>query len=247
MKKILGLTIAALLVMALVGGGTWAYFSDPEESTGNTFSAGSLNMILTVDGEHLVGTGSFSETAGGDGLNGNVQFGELEPGDSGSILWVLYNDSDISGDLTIESTFAFTDGVAANEPEGDVTDPHINTAVTGDLAEFVGVKLQRGAGVDQTAAEADLVNNYLVGTASYYEEMSQLETALDGESQVMAADGGSDTIVYKLTFLIETDISDAGTGTNYLFGDTIEDGTADDNIIQGDTCNMGIVFTLTQS
>ena len=47
MKKILGLTIAALLVMALVGGGTWAYFSDVETSTGNVFTAGTLNLDLT--------------------------------------------------------------------------------------------------------------------------------------------------------------------------------------------------------
>ncbi len=47
MKKILGLTVAALLVMALVGGGTWAYFSDVETSTGNTFAAGTLDLKLT--------------------------------------------------------------------------------------------------------------------------------------------------------------------------------------------------------
>ena len=47
MKKILGLTIAALLVMALVGGGTWAYFSDVETSTENTFAAGTLDLKLT--------------------------------------------------------------------------------------------------------------------------------------------------------------------------------------------------------
>jgi len=50
MKKILGLTVAALLVMGLVGGGTWAYFSDPESSTGNTFAAGTLD--LEVDSEN---------------------------------------------------------------------------------------------------------------------------------------------------------------------------------------------------
>jgi predicted ribosomally synthesized peptide with SipW-like signal peptide len=246
MKKILGLSVVAMMIMAMVGGGTWAYFSDPEQSTGNTFTAGALNMILTVDGEQTVGTGSFAETAGGDGLDGNVQFGELEPGDQGSITWVLVNDSDISADLTIESTPVFTDGVAANEPEGNVSDPHANNGGgDGDLDEFVGVKLQRGVGADQTAAEAAFT--YILGDASYYAEMSQMEAILDAEAQTMAADGGNDTIVYKLTFLVETDITDAGTGTNYLFGDGVEDGTADDNIIQGDTCTLGIVFTLTQS
>ncbi|GAH38609.1 unnamed protein product [marine sediment metagenome] len=47
MKKILGLTVAALLVMGLVGGGTWAYFTDVETSTGNVLTAGTLNLDLT--------------------------------------------------------------------------------------------------------------------------------------------------------------------------------------------------------
>ena len=50
MKKILGLTVVALMVMGLVGGGTWAYFSDVETSTGNTFGAGTLD--LEVDSEN---------------------------------------------------------------------------------------------------------------------------------------------------------------------------------------------------
>ena len=50
MKKILGLTVVALMVMGLVGGGTWAYFSDVETSAGNTFGAGTLD--LQVDSEN---------------------------------------------------------------------------------------------------------------------------------------------------------------------------------------------------
>jgi len=49
MKKILGLTIAALLVMGLVGGGTWAYFTDVETSTGNTFAAGTLDLEVDTE------------------------------------------------------------------------------------------------------------------------------------------------------------------------------------------------------
>lgn len=44
MKKIFGLSIAALLVLGLVGGGTWAYFSDPESTGNNVFTAGTLDL-----------------------------------------------------------------------------------------------------------------------------------------------------------------------------------------------------------
>jgi|GEM_PF-2699322 len=47
MKKILGLLIAALLIIAMVGGGTWAYFSDTETSTSNTLIAGTLDLGLS--------------------------------------------------------------------------------------------------------------------------------------------------------------------------------------------------------
>ena len=49
MKKILGLTVAALLVMGLVGGGTWAYFTDVETSTGNTFATGTLDLEVDTE------------------------------------------------------------------------------------------------------------------------------------------------------------------------------------------------------
>ena len=64
MKKILGLTVAALLVMALVGGGTWAYFSDVEQTTANIFTAGTLDLQLS-DSSEL--TGSVADLAPGTG------------------------------------------------------------------------------------------------------------------------------------------------------------------------------------
>jgi len=46
MKKILGLSVAALLIIGLVVGGTLAYFSDTEESTGNVFTAGTIDLAV---------------------------------------------------------------------------------------------------------------------------------------------------------------------------------------------------------
>ena len=47
MKKILGLTIASLLIIGLCGVGTWAYFLDTETSTDNTLAAGTLDLSWT--------------------------------------------------------------------------------------------------------------------------------------------------------------------------------------------------------
>ena len=86
MKKILGLTIAALLVMGLVGGGTWAYFSDPEDITGNYFSAGTLD--LDVDGT--------------DNPSAIFALTDVYPGQSGNDYAVLTNSGSLDGELDIE-------------------------------------------------------------------------------------------------------------------------------------------------
>ena len=44
MKRILGLTIAFMLLIGMVGIGTFAYFSDAETAYGNQLSAGTLDL-----------------------------------------------------------------------------------------------------------------------------------------------------------------------------------------------------------
>jgi predicted ribosomally synthesized peptide with SipW-like signal peptide len=44
MKKILSLSIILVAVIALLSTGTWAYFSDVEQATGNLFAAGTLDL-----------------------------------------------------------------------------------------------------------------------------------------------------------------------------------------------------------
>ncbi len=51
MKKILGLVLAALVVLAGIGGATWASFNDTETSTGNVFTAGTLDLKLSDSNE----------------------------------------------------------------------------------------------------------------------------------------------------------------------------------------------------
>jgi len=99
MKKILGLTVAALLVMALVGGGTWAYFSDVEQTDTNVLTAGILD--LTLDGSSSVTTAfltlGVSNASPGDTNSGDALLANTGGTASGELDINLGNVSEVAG------------------------------------------------------------------------------------------------------------------------------------------------------
>jgi predicted ribosomally synthesized peptide with SipW-like signal peptide len=143
MKKILGLMVAALLVIMMVGGGTWAYFSDTEDSAGNTLAAGTLDLNIDGDNEAVV-TFDVSNKAPGDSGNGSntlsnvgsldgeldIQFsevtntagsgsGEFEGGDGelgGVALLTAYVDVDSNGSWSTGDIGLKSDGSKYNHP-----------------------------------------------------------------------------------------------------------------------------------
>jgi len=50
-RKVLASLLVIAVVVALVGAGSWAWFSDTEESVGNTFTAGTLNLQIADNDE----------------------------------------------------------------------------------------------------------------------------------------------------------------------------------------------------
>jgi len=84
MKKILGLALAAFVLMALVAGGTWAYFSDTEVSGTNTITAGKLNLKVNNEAAFTI-----TLNARKPGHNGNAA------------TWLVNNDGDLNGDLSV--------------------------------------------------------------------------------------------------------------------------------------------------
>jgi predicted ribosomally synthesized peptide with SipW-like signal peptide len=222
MKRIVISFMSIALVLAVISGGTWAYFSDSEASTGNTFTVGTLNLVPSTSGTGPVG--KYTATAGGDGINGNVVFARLAVGDSGSISWTLTNNGNMDGTLSIASTTSFAEN-GSNEPEAAVVGN--NNGNNGDLDEFMGVRLKRGA-------------TYILGDATNYVPFSGLAALLNAESQVLAASG---TLTYVLEFEMATDVK--GTGADGKFG-TADDVQVDDNIVQSDSATVDITFTLTQ-
>jgi spore coat-associated protein N len=88
MKRIAGLSIAVLLIIGLVGAGTYAYFTDTESSTNNTLTAGTLD--LNINGGNIAVT--------------TFNSGAVAPGDSGSGSSILANVGSMSGELDVATS-----------------------------------------------------------------------------------------------------------------------------------------------
>ncbi|MGB9793120.1 MAG: TasA family protein [Thermacetogeniaceae bacterium] len=115
-RKYLAVIVGVLFLAALVGAGTFAYFSDAESSLGNSFTAGTLNLAV-----------------GDESPNNSPDFtlANVKPGDSGAITYVLKNVGTIDGYLDIADVTVVNDGGVNTEPEGNTT---------GDLGAKVTVK-----------------------------------------------------------------------------------------------------------
>jgi len=115
-KKILGLTIAIVLIIGAVAGATWAYFSDTEASSDNVFAAGTLTLQLSDNDEPYQ-----------DGVTASWSNTNMAPGDDCSGWVDLKNVGSLAADH-VEISFANT--VTNNVTAGDDTDISDSMKVT---------------------------------------------------------------------------------------------------------------------
>ena len=140
MKKILISLMAIALVIGLVGAGTMAYFNDTETSSGNTFTAGTLN--LNVGGEN-------------PNISPDFTLGPLAPGDSGTITYTLNNVGSIDGYLDLQGIGVVdTEGTNPESETGDIAEP-------GELSDNIYVTVTLGT--------SELYTGLLSGIASDYD------------------------------------------------------------------------------
>jgi len=107
MKRILISLSIIGAAAAIAIGATTAFFSDTETSTGNTFTAGSVDLKIYANGNELVGSAPIF--TGG-------QLADIKPGDKGGVLVKLVSDNnDACGyaNITLDTD---TDN-GCNEPE----------------------------------------------------------------------------------------------------------------------------------
>ena len=175
MKRILISLMTIALVGALIGGGVYAYFSDVETSTGNVFTAGTLNLKVS-DVDPLVAHFEVEDTYGGA---------------SGEVDWLLKNDGSIAGSLDITFSNIIDAENLVNEPEeadagedGTVAVPGTN----GELAEVLALLIYIDVVDDDTYVAADdtlIWNDFVKGGTA------DLGAAQELSNYAMAANYGS--------------------------------------------------------
>ena len=191
MKKILGLGVVALLVMALVGGGTWAYFSDVETSTGNVLTAGTLDLNL-------------------DGGNTNVvkfTVSNLKPGDSDNGTWTVRNVGSLTGYLDLESC-NITESVGTSTDSELVDEP--THADTTQLGNYLKVHMFVDADNDGVwdAGETDIL-----GTNAAYAAINTIVSSYN-LNLPLAATNGTNYITLRWTV-------DGASTDNRIQGDSV--------------------------
>jgi len=155
MKKIVGLSVAALLIIGVIGGATFAYFSDTESSTNNTLTAGVLD--LNIDGGDIAVT--------------TLTVSAAEPGGSGDDFSILANVGSMAGELDIDTSVVTNTGAVSGTSEyaddsGDLgavaqIAMYLDIDQTGTVtAGDIGLQSD-GSTYDPTGGLAyDIVNNY---------------------------------------------------------------------------------------
>jgi predicted ribosomally synthesized peptide with SipW-like signal peptide len=200
MKKIIGLSIGALLIIGLVAVGTFAYFSDTATSAGNTWTAGTLVLSEVTTGSSV--NNSFVVTPAG-GINGSVQFGvtdPVKPGSSGTITWTLSNTGNVPGKLTLVAVNTFNENPPENAPE------HL-----ADPTDAIGLGQELMVWVTRDGTD-------ILGSTGTYVAMSGLQAALNLEASKTITIGTP--MVYVLNWQVPTSAGNEIQGDSASLGIT---------------------------
>src|SRR4030042_4720107 len=120
-KKLLRSLSVIGAVAAIAVGGTIAYFSNVETSTGNTFTAGTLDLKLDNTDDNVI----------------KFTVGNIVPGSSGTGYWTIKNAGNQDGYVDVQPITLVDDDNACGEAEGDST----CGTTQGELSAHMDVRL----------------------------------------------------------------------------------------------------------
>lgn len=100
LKKIAGLTIAALLVSGMMTIGAWAYFSDVETASGNVMMAGTLDL----------------KTNDADGVNQTLFATNMRPGETIGPEYIVLKNSGTIAATSLAMAFVYLENDSGANP-----------------------------------------------------------------------------------------------------------------------------------
>ena len=182
----------SVLMLALLIGGLYGYFEDTETSTGNKFTAGTLDLVSAVAGTT---TGPSMNVVAADPPNsaaGHVEFGDpagIAPGEGGTITWTLTNIGNVNGEASwsVDVAGVVNDENTVWEPEAEY----------GDVTPLVG---ELGGAID---VDIDVS----IDGGAFTNEYSGTLDGLAGQSGALSSlNPGAHTVDYRLTWSIPDDL-----------------------------------------
>lgn len=256
MKKIITSLGMIVFVAAIVVGGTGAFFSDTETSTGNTFAAGDID--LQIDNTSYVtstSTGLLVASPVNTWAMSNLtnqlffSFTDVKPGDIGEDTISIHPGSnDAYACMAADITSTPDNGI--NEPEGDADDV-TDGPTGGELQNFLNFSFWEDDG-DNVFEDGEVLLPDLQGTAATIFDGGWNTIADSGNGPALP--GGSTTYVGKAwcfgTLTPNATTQDGnGSSTPITRGTTgfICDGSGDNNIAQTDGITVDVSFYAVQA
>lgn len=219
-RRVLGGIATVGAASAAVGAGTFAAFSDTEQSSGNTVTAGTLDLQLNPNSSG----------------NTSISFTNIAPGDSGSLVIELGNGGSVDANLaSVNIGDAASDGSFTGSliTDSDGTNSEFETDPTSD-----GGELDDNLTVDVfIEANGDLDSNASVGTTQGSTvNRSGNETNVVSSGTVLANALGTNSV---------TDTLNPGTTRYLVVNYTLPSVT--ENVVQGDSVEFDVQVLLDQA
>ena len=223
MRKILTAIFVAGLVATMAGAGIYAYFSDTETSSGNTFTAGTLDLKLS----------SYSSSGPWtDGVTGTWTLSNMKPGDETPTHAVFFKNFGTIASSTMEISCSYTVTEESPQTESD-TDPHTDEHPN-EMAKYMIITTM--------IYRNDQVN---IDCSTGYDSNSK-QTKDDWKINDANSDGKVSLYELKLDPLINLPSPDTQPNKITQLDMRIKFHEDAGNDFQGDTFNLTMIFTLKQ-
>jgi predicted ribosomally synthesized peptide with SipW-like signal peptide len=224
MKKILVSIIIIAVMCAAIGSGVHAYFSDTETATGNTFTAGTLNL----------------QVGSADPCTEHISLSGMKPNTSGNAAsWLTTNIGTIDGTLDITLSTITNNENGVNDVEIAAGESPSNTV--GELGQLLKIAFWMDTNKDGTWSSGD----YYLSSAGTKVSWSS------GSTLPSAAYDFLNNYASKAWANVQTVTSTADAGNfrvEYNFPNNSGGipGNLADNRAQSDSCVFNITFVLNQ-